>query len=147
MPDIENSEVLEKVLTTLIEISGRKTTEGYAISVTDSLIKKLQDKYHFLEHVSIKDTRYLEGEAPVSVMSPVDAIPKDELGKAIYAIINTMNQSLGKDAGHFFIKELSRTLGDDYNSTMKEMGIDLNLMQLEHEVSELEKNILISKKK
>ncbi|MDH7518081.1 MAG: hypothetical protein QHH19_07070 [Candidatus Thermoplasmatota archaeon] len=144
---IQNSKIIEKVLITLLSIVKRKTTEGYAISVMDSLIKKLEANYDFLRHVEIKDTRFSESEEPVTVMSDVDSIPPSEVGKAIQSIISTMNESLSKDVGHFFIKEISQNIGDEYDSVMKDMGVDLNLMQLEHEVSELEKRMTnISKK-
>ncbi len=60
--------------------------------------------------------------------------------------IVTMNEMLGKDAGHFFIKEMSRSIGDEYYSTMGDMGVDLSLMQLEYEVSEMEKRLLKTQK-
>lgn len=143
---MENSEVIRKVLMTLVNISGRKTTEGYAVSVMDSLIKKLEEKYDFLRHIEIKDTRFSEDNNSITVMSDVDSIPPTEVGKAIHAIIVIMNESLGKDAGHFFIKEISRNIGDDYHSTIRNMGVDLSLMQLEHEVTELEKRIMNTRK-
>ncbi len=57
-----------------------------------------------------------------------------------------MNESLGKDAGHFFIKEISRNIGDDYQSTIRNMGVDLSLMQLEHEITEMEKRMTNTRK-
>jgi hypothetical protein len=146
MDVIENSHIIKKVLITLINISGRKTTKGYAISITDSLLKKLEKNFSFLKHVEVKDTRFLEDDVPITVMSEINSIEPTEIGKAMYAIITTMNESLGKNAGHFFIKELSRNIGDDYNSSIKNMGVDLSLMQLEHEVSELEKRIIKTEK-
>lgn len=143
---IENSEVIRKILMTLINISSRKTTEGYAISIMDSLIKKLEEKYDFLKHIEINDTRFLEDDTSVTVMTDVDSVPPTEVGKAVHAIIATMNESLGKDVGHFFIREISSSIGDDYHSTIKDMGVDLSLMQLEHEVSELEKRIMNTRK-
>ena len=142
----KNSDVIRHVLRTLVNISGRKTTEGYAVSIMDSLIKKLEEEYDFLKHVEIRDTRFLEDDYSVSVMSDVDFVSPAKVGKAIHDIIISMNKSLGKNAGYFLIKELSRSIGDIYQSTMNEMGIDLGLMQLEHEVSELEKRVMNTRK-
>jgi len=139
---IENSEIMKKVLTTLINISGRKTTEGHALFVMDSLIKKLEETYDFLKHVEVTDTRFIEDGVFINVMSDVNSVPSTEVGKAIHAIIVTMNDMLGRDAGHFFIKEISRSIGDEYYSTIEEMGVDLSLMQLEHEVNQMEKKLL-----
>jgi len=146
MVEIENSEIIRKVLNTLVSISSRKTTEGYAVSIMDTLIKRLEGTYEFLKHVEVSDTRFLEDDATISVMSDIDSVQPTEIGKAIHDIIVTMNESLGKDAGHFFVKEISRNIGDDYHSTIKDMGVDLGLMQLEHEVNELEKRVLGTRK-
>jgi len=50
------------------------TTEGHAVSIMDSLIKELEEEYDFLKHVEIRDTRFLEDDYSVSVMSDVDFI-------------------------------------------------------------------------
>ena len=79
-------------------------------------------------------------------MSDLDSISRLDVGKAIHDIITTLNRDLGKNAGYFFIKELSRNIGSDYNSEIKDMGVDLSLLQLEHEVNEMEKRLLESRK-
>ena len=145
MPDIEKSDVIKNVLDTLIAISGRKTNKGHAILTMESLIKQLENKYDFLKHIQIKDIRFSEDEDAVSVMSDINSVDSKEMGKAMYAIIKNMNRSLGKDAGHFFIKEIRSTLGDEYISSMMEMGVDLGLMQLESEIEDWEK-LTIKKK-
>ena len=104
MPQLENSEVVKRMLTILINISGRKTTAGHAVLTMDTLIKRLVEKYDFLKHVEINDTRFSEITDPVTVMSDIDTVGSNEMGKALHAIIRTMNESLGKDAGYFFIK-------------------------------------------
>jgi len=141
MPHFKNSKVVEHILQALINISGRKTTKIQAISTMDELIKKLQDKYDFLKHIEIKDTRFMENEEPVSVMSDIDSVKSNYVGKALYDIIKTMNLNLGKEAGYFFIKELKNNIGEDYYSTIEEMGLDFGVMQLEFEVNEMTKKL------
>ena len=141
MPELEKSDVIKNLLTTLIDISGRKTDKGHAITTMNTLIKQLETRYDFLKHVQIKDTRYTEGEDAVSVMSDINTVKPSEMGQAVHAIITTMDRSLGRNAGHFFIKEIRITLGDDYNSSIRDMGVDLGLMQLEREVETWEKMI------
>jgi len=141
MPHFENSEVVRHILQTLIRISSRKTTKGDAVSAMDELIKKLQDKYDFLKHVEIKDIRFMETEEPVTVMSDIDGVKSNDVGKALYDIIKTMNSSLGKEAGYFFIKELRNNIREDYYSTIEEMGLDFGVMQLEFEINEITKKL------
>jgi len=141
MPQVENSEIVRHVLQTLVDISGRKTTQMQAVLTLSELIKKLEEKYVFLRHIEVKNVRYSEIDDPISVMSDIDGVESNDVGKALYDIIKTMNTNLGKEAGHFFIRELKNRLGDAYNSTMEEMGVDLGLMQLEFEVNEMTKKL------
>lgn len=142
---VENSDVLKEVLSNLINISARKTNTTHAVLLMDSLIKNLGSKYSFLRDIKIKDTTFLEDANPVSIMSQVDDVSPSQVGMAIHDIISTMNTSLGKDAGYFFIKEFSRSIDDEYHSTMMDMGVDLGLMQLEREVNSMQKNLKSSK--
>lgn len=141
MPKVENSEVVRHVLETLVDISGRKTTQIQAVSTLNELIKKLGRKYDFLKHIEIKDVRYSEMGDPISVMSDIDEVKSNDIGKALRDIIKMMNINLGKEAGHFFIREFRNRIGDAYTTTMEEMGVDLGLMQLEFEVSEMTKKL------
>ena len=141
MPQIENSEVVKHILQKIIDISTRKTTEGHAVSTMNGLIKKLEEKYNFLRHIEIKDARFLEIAEPITVMSDINVVKSNNVGEALYDIITTMNNTLGKEAGHFFIKELRDNIEEDYYSTIEEMGLDLSVMQLEYEVNELEKKL------
>lgn len=141
MPPVENSEIVRHVLQTLVDISGRKTTQVQAVSTLSESIKQLKQKYNFLRHVEVKDIRYSELEDPITIMSDIDTIKSNDIGKALHDIIKMVNTNLGKEAGHFFIRELRNKLGDDYNSTMEDMGVDLGLMQLEVEIDEMTKKL------
>ena len=71
MAELEKSDIVKNLVNLLIDISGRKTNRGHAIITMDLVMKKLEDKYDFLRHVKIKDTRYIEDVDPVSVMSDI----------------------------------------------------------------------------
>ena len=141
MAILNNSEVLRHVLDALIDISSRKTTMGHAVSTMVDIIKQLENKYDFLKHVEVNDTRFIERDKSISVMADINEIKSNELGDALYDIIKTMNIVLGKDAGYFFIKELKNNLQEMYSSSFEDMGLDLGLMQLEHEIKDLTKKI------
>ncbi len=143
---VENSKIVKKVLTTLLNISGRKTSREHAVMIMGSLLKQLEPRYDFLKNVEVKDTRFIEDEESVNVISDLNSVSGNEVGKAINDIISMMNNSLGKNAGYFFFKEISKGIDDEYQTTMKDMGVDLGLMQLQREVEEMEKNMYSSKK-
>ncbi len=141
LADMDNSEVVRHFLETLIDISSRKTTKGHAVLTMDNLIKKLENKYDFLKHIEVKDNRFTELGEPISVMTDINEIDSSEIGNALSDIIATMNEELGKDAGHFFIKEVKDNLQENYSENFEDMGLDLGLIQLEQEVRELGKII------
>jgi len=143
---IENSDIVKHILINLFDISRRKTTEVYAFTILDSSLRKLEEKYNFLKNVKIRDTRFIEDEYSVSVMSEINLIPPNEIGKAIHDIVILTNNTLGKNAGFFFIKELSHNVGDDYRTIMRDIGINLDLIQLENEVAQLEKTLIRPRK-
>ncbi|MFH1101352.1 MAG: hypothetical protein V1726_04880 [Methanobacteriota archaeon] len=133
MVELKKTEVFRNILNTMISISGRKTTKGDAISTMDTMLKDLEERYSFLKHIQILDTRFSESAEIVHVLSEINDVEPDDLGDAIQEIVTRMTQSLGKNAGYYYIKELQKRLGDEYNSFIKEMGVDLGLMQLENE--------------
>ena len=139
---IENSKVMKNVLNTLLTTSSRKDTDIDIVSTMDSLVKKLEGKYSFLKHVEINDTRFFEAGDSVTVMSDLDSVSSTEVGEAIHDIIFSMIESLGRDAGFYFIKEIGHRIGDDYYTTIKDnMGVNLSLMQLEWDVSRMERRL------
>jgi hypothetical protein len=141
LPQFENSDVVKYILKKLIDISSRKTTTGHAVSTMYDLIKNLERKYDFLKNVEIKDTRFIEISEPVTVMSGINGIKLVEVGKALSDIIKTINQRLGDEAGHFFIKEFKNSLADEYTASIEEMGLDLGLLQLEDEINKMTKEL------
>ncbi|MCX6662915.1 MAG: hypothetical protein NTZ75_01555 [Euryarchaeota archaeon] len=143
MPSPERSDVMKSVLKTLISISSRKTDLSSAVMTMDDLIKRLETKYNFLKHVQINDDFYSETTIDViSVMSDINTVSPTELGKALHAIIDSVNRSLGENAGHFFIKEIRNTLSDEYLLVIKNMGLDLGIMQLESEITRLGRDLV-----
>jgi hypothetical protein len=147
MPSPEKSEVMKNVLKTLISISSRKTDLPYTILTIEELIKRLEASYDFLKNIQINDDVYNEETIDIiSVMSDINKVPSPELGKALHAIIESVNRSLGENAGHFFIKEIRNKLSDEYLSVMRDMGVDLGLMQLESEIIHLERDLAQRKK-
>ena len=66
--------------------------------------------------------------------------PGEERANVVTGIVNDVDheselimiESLGRDAGFYFIKEIAHRIGDDYYTTIRDnMGINLSLMQLE----------------
>ena len=140
MTQLKNSDVTKQVINTLINTTKRKSTEDEAVMKMNSLIKKLETNYDFLQYIEIKDTRFEEEDDIVDVMSEIDSVPAKDVGKALYTVISTMSNSFDKHAGRFLLQEFRRNVGGEYISTLREMGADIDILLLEYEVGMLEKS-------
>jgi hypothetical protein len=139
---MENSKIIKDVLGTIISISGRKTSQSHAIYLLEATLNTLKKQYTFLENINVKDTTYIEDGEQISIMTEVNKVTENEMGSAVKDIITHLNLSLGDEAGHFFLKELAHKLDDSSIISLKNMGVDLDLMYLEKQVSKMEKDIL-----
>ncbi len=138
---VNNNQIIKDVLDTIISISGRKTTQSHAIYLVESTINNLKKQYTFLDNINIQDPTYLEDGEPVTIMKDVNKVTSKEIGPAVKEIILHLNNSLMGKGGYFFLKELSHKLSDESVSKLKNIGVDLDLMHLEQQVSKMEKDI------
>ena len=133
MSKIENSDVLKKVMLTLIIITGHRSSETIACAFMEAIIKSLVEKYDFLKHVAIKNITYYEGarEDAITITSKIESVDPGIIGEAIESIIRVLCMDLEEDTGLFFIQELKSRLPDKYALKLEEMGVDLELLKLE----------------
>ena len=139
---LDNSELMKDLLTNLISISGRKTNQRHALFILESTIDHLKKEYSFLDNIGISENVFDEETEPITVMKELDKLSRNEVGPAIKDIIVTLTNRLGSDAGHFFLKELSQKMNDLSITAMKNMGVDLYILQLEKEILKMEKTVL-----
>jgi hypothetical protein len=60
------------------------------------------------------------------------------MGKAFQNIVDFYKTKMGAKAGYFFIQEFKEDLGNNYHSIIKEMGVDLRLIELKNELFGIE---------
>ena len=135
MSDIQNLDLLDKTIKTLLSITSRRASESVSVLLIDTILKTLMEKYHFLKHVRMKSAvGYGEITANALVIdADINSADSTIIGRAIESIIRVLCMDLGKKAGLFFIKEFKDRLGADYISALKEHGVDLDLIQLERD--------------
>jgi hypothetical protein len=130
MPRFENEEILGSILKSTIDVISRRTSEAYANVVIGNAIRELSEKHSFLRYVEIKDTRHTELFEAVTIASDLNRVEPQKIGKATIEFLEKIIKSMGKNAGYYFIKEIKEDLPNDYEKTIKELGIDLDLLQL-----------------
>jgi len=140
LDDVDNSSIMKTVLSNVLYISQRKSSDINSFVMMSDILKHLSQRYDFLKFVHVDNARFKEEKDAVQVSDSINNVDSVMLGRAIQDIVTTMTRSLGVSAGFYFIKELQRRLGDDYNNLLEDMGVDLSIMQLEFEVTSRMKN-------
>ncbi len=132
--ELEKSDVINRLLQSIVKVISRRSSEDYALVMVGNTIKKLQDKYDFLNYIDIKATRYSEIENIVTIDSSINTVEPEEIGKAIQEIVGIIVTAMGKNAGFFFIKEVKNKIGPNYGLIIRDMGVDFDFMQFSFEV-------------
>jgi len=131
MSNLKNSQVIRYVLQILISKIGRRTSEGFATVILDTVLNELMSRYDFLRYVEIKNTFYSEGIDAVNVSSEIDLVDTAKFYNAVRDIMEMTVKYVKEKANFFFIKEVQEALNDIYDLNLKEQNIDLNLMQFQ----------------
>ena len=131
MPQFENIEIFGRILRSTIGVISRRTSEAYANVIIGNAISELTEKYSFLRFVKIQGTRYTEMFDVVSIQPDLNYVEPKEIGNATREFIENITRSIGKNAGYYFIKEIKEDLSYNYEKIIRDLGIDLDLLQLE----------------
>jgi len=133
------SDIMKHTLYSLICVARTKTTDDYAWSTLKKLINELKDNYSFLNYVNINDLENLKNNIEdIQIISKIENIESREIGKSIQDLIDLYKKYLGKKAGYFFIREFKNDLGEKYHSSIKSLGVDLRLIELQNEMKGIE---------
>jgi len=134
---IKHSQVIKKILLSLINVTQDKTTKNYAWSIVKNLLGDLEKNYDFLKYVKICELDDLDTELEsITVLSDIDQVNPIELGKAIQNLIDIFKIRMGNKAGYYFIEDFKNDLGDEYHLIIKKMGVDLRLTSIQNEISD-----------
>jgi hypothetical protein len=131
MPQIDNKDILGCILRSTINVIGRRTSISYANIFISKTIRELTEKYSFFRYIEIKDSQYSETVEPVNIDSNVNDVEMKEIGKATNDFMISITKTMGKNAGYYFIREIKETIPFDYETIIKKIGVDLDLIQLQ----------------
>jgi|YNPNPStandDraft_1061719.scaffolds.fasta_scaffold02909_6 hypothetical protein len=143
MYNYDNASLMRHVLSTLLTVAGRRTTEGFTITVIRTMLKTLEKEFEFLKSISITEATYPEHNELINISLEINLVPPEMIGKSVESLIRVICMDLKEEAGLFFIKEFKDNVGEDIISELKERGVNLN--ELEDEIQRLY-NLLEKKK-
>ena len=132
---LDNSDIIKHTLFSLVSVACPKTSKDYAWSMVKRLLKELEEYYDFLKFIQIGNIENLENKIEdINIKNEFDSVGPKDVGTAIQSIIDIFKVRMGKKAGYFFISEFKKTLGDEYHTEIKKMGVDLRLIELKKEL-------------
>ena len=126
-----NTYVLGSIIRSLYHVAGRRTTAGFAAKVIGSIIKTLEQKYYFLEHVTIVESGDVSENEAIQINPEIEKIKPNLIGKAIESIIRVVYMDIIGKSGLFFIAEIKRRAGDELITELQNYGVDLISLQIE----------------
>ena len=126
---MKNSEIVRNIIRALYTTAGRRTTQSFAVAVIGAIVKTLEQKFDFLKYININAER--EPDQVVNVTSKIDSVDPLKVARAIETIVQIIYMDLKDRAGLYFIKELQRNAGEDVISSLKDLGVDLELLQIQ----------------
>lgn len=131
MPQLENDKILGCILKSIIGVISRRTSETYATFMIGNILKELSEKHSFLRYVEIQKNQYAEIFDVVNVQPEINHIDTVEIGKVSKEFIEKISYILGKNAGYYFLREIKEDLPYDFEEILKDLGLDLDVLQLE----------------
>ena len=130
MTELTNSKLLRKVFNALYQTACRRTSDTYAIAIIGAITKTLVQRYEFLVFIRINPEKE-KIEDVIQIPDELDTIDPKKIAKAIEAIVRVIYMDLRSKAGLFFINEINKNAGHQVISRLRELGVDLDLLQIE----------------
>ena len=131
MPQLDNKEIFGRILRSTIGVIRRRTSEAYANVIIGRVIEQLSDKHGFLKHVKLQGVKYNEVYDIVTIDDGINDVNLKEIADAAKDFMTNIASSMGKNAGYYFIREIKEDLPFDYERTIRDLGVNLDLIQME----------------
>jgi hypothetical protein len=122
-------ETVDHLLTSVIAVVARRTSDTFAVTILGNAINHLQEKYPFLQNIEILDTQYIETEQFISINESLKNIDQENLSESLSELINMVTTSMGRYAGFFFIREIKDHIGFECDTSLKKINVDLDILQ------------------
>jgi hypothetical protein len=120
---IEKSDVIRRMLKTMIDLMEKQTSRAYAIELLARRVYALKEQYSFLEFIIINDIRYTLGEDEVAISQEINTIDSMILGQALQAIVQETDKSLLDLGRTSIIDDLKTHLNIEYLGKLEELGV------------------------
>lgn len=145
MPELSNVDILENVMHGLFTTTGRRTSENYAVAVIYTITRALKKRFDFLKYIKFN----IGGDIDelITISPQLNSIDPTIVGRAVESIIQVIFMDLKDKAGFYFINEFKKNTGEVVISDLKEVGVDLELLQIQQHYLYRQRSRIKSKSK
>jgi predicted transcriptional regulator len=130
-----NSLLIATLLKCLYNVTSRRTTSKFAEDTIQEALMLLKQNYDFLSQIKIESHSLTDKELDINLSSSIENVPKTQIGGAIECLIRVICSDIGKDVGLYFITEIKQLLKPSDFSHLKDLGVDLNKIQIEQQIA------------
>ena len=127
---IDNSEVVENVISTLSILLNKLFPEKQSIKTMITSIRKLEEKYNFFKYIEIADTPDSEGLYAIKALPEINNVHIAIMAESIKKLIEEVGKSTEWKNEESFIEAFKNELGEESLSKIEKMGVNLNNIQV-----------------
>jgi len=123
---IKNTEVVKPVITALIYLLNKETSETEAVKTIIDLKRKYEENYDVLKDISINNKTDDDSNYNISIAEELNTVPSGKIAEALEKLIEEIGKLKEEDFNQTFIADFKIVAGELVIEKMKRIGIDLN---------------------
>ena len=131
---IDIATVVTHIVQILLDILEKEVGRSFSYSTIIKSIEKVSEEHNFLQHIVLRDVRYNQTDEKISVSQDINKIEPFEVGLAIDKLVKLIHKSLEEKGIYTLQEQIRERLRDDYLSILKEIGVNLDVLKMSHEV-------------
>jgi len=127
---IQNSEITEQILKSLIYVVNKKYPEIKTMQIVSAAIKKLTKLYEFLSFIEIHDQPDSQGFFVICAHLEINNVHMLTLGQAMQNLIEEVGKAAEWESNQSFIDQFKTEIGEPLLETLNKIGINLSHIQV-----------------
>ena len=120
------NDILQRLIESLLRIINQYTSERFAIVVMKKLIIELKEQNEIFTSIQMEEKN---GSFQIDFLKDMESFHEESVRKAMKALIQAVGMHLKRKQAAFTY-ELKKLLGEEYVSTIEELGINFHIFEL-----------------
>jgi hypothetical protein len=131
--------IIEEIFFALFKVASRRTSLKFAEDAIVTALDTLKKKYFFLKNAKFKSNQLSKSGVDMYFSSEINSVHKSKIADVIESLIRIVYNDLDDDAGLYFISEMKEFVGEKIVQAIREIGVDLDQIQIEQHHAYLRK--------